>query len=474
MRAKKDRLLRVRQDSQFAPDPELECELPNDLVTEGVKRRDRDVALPERREQVDALFHLRRGLFGERHGEDLLRSRATGCDQMRHSARQHPRLAGPGAGDDQHRAIAVDDRVSLCVGEIGERIAGYLDRSHRARDELELIRTSLRHQVLVSSPPVAVLMMLGSRAMRLGLRAMLAYSAGSVGAGAFYAFNNFVFPLLLSAMSAPDLLIGLLSSTRSIEGVVVQPAIGAWSDRLSTRLGRRRPFLLAAIPLSALFLFLAPFANTLVQVAVAIFLFSIFFNVAVDPSAALFPAIPPADQRGTLSGLSNGIQLVSQVAFLIVVSIAAASGEVPLWTFALCGAILLASFAVTIRFVHEPRQLAERAAHLPLRAYLETLFRNGQALRYLGTIFVYQFGLSAVIPFLPLFITKDLGQPNEIAIALSALTLLVTAASAIAFGAAADRVGHRTVLGIGWAILAVAALGRTVLRLLTEDIRVVV
>lgn len=317
-------------------------------------------------------------------------------------------------------------------------------------------------------------MMLGSRAMRLGLRAMLAYSAGSVGAGAFYAFNNFVIPLLLSAMSAPDLLIGLLSSTRSIEGVVVQPAIGAWSDRLSTRLGRRRPFLLAAIPLSALFLFLAPFANTLVQVAVAIFLFSIFFNVAVDPYAALLPDITPADQRGTLSGLSNGIQLVSQVAFLIVVSIAAASGEVPLWTFALCGAILLASFAVTIRFVHEPRQLAERAAHLPLRAYLETLFRNGQALRYLGTIFVYQFGLSAVIPFLPLFITKDLGQPNEIAIALSALTLLVTAASAIAFGAAADRVGHRTVLGIGWAILAVAALGGTVIRFLPETIGVVV
>src|SRR5439155_245138 len=317
-------------------------------------------------------------------------------------------------------------------------------------------------------------MMLGSRAMRLGLPAMLAYSAGSVGAGAFFAFNNFVIPLLLSSMNAPDLLIGLLSSTRSIEGVIVQPTRGAWSDRQATPLGRRRPFLLVAIPLSALFLFLAPFANTLVQVAVAIFLFSIFFNVAVDPYAALLPDITPADQRGTLSGISNGIQLVSQVAFLIVVSIAASSGAVPLWTFGFCGAVLLASFAVTIRFVHEPRQLAERAAHLPLRAYLETLVRNGQALRYLGTIFVYQFGLSAVIPFLPLFITKDLGQSNEIAIALSALTLLVTAASAIAFGAAADRVGHRTVLGVGWTILAVAALGGTVIRFLPETIAVVV
>src|SRR2546425_5144374 len=60
------------------------------------------------------------------------------------------------------------------------------------------------------------------------------------------------------------------------------------------------------------------------------------------------------------------------------------------------------------------------------------------------------------------------------AVALSALTLLVTAASAMAFGAAADRVGHRTVLGIGWAILAVAALGGTVIRFLPETIGVVV
>ena len=56
---------------------------------------------------------------------------------------------------------------------------------------------------------------------------MLLYAAGSVGSGAFFAFNNFVLPPILKAFGAPDLLIGLLASTRSIEGVVIQPIVGA-------------------------------------------------------------------------------------------------------------------------------------------------------------------------------------------------------------------------------------------------------
>ncbi|MBV9545385.1 MAG: hypothetical protein JOY61_13525, partial [Chloroflexi bacterium] len=74
---------------------------------------------------------------------------------------------------------------------------------------------------------------------RLGPDTQLIYAAGSIGTGAFYAFNNFVLPPVLKAFGAPDLLIGLLSSTRSIEGALIQPTVGALSDRIWTPLGRR-------------------------------------------------------------------------------------------------------------------------------------------------------------------------------------------------------------------------------------------
>src|SRR5207253_8706414 len=143
----------------------------------------------------------------------------------------------------------------------------------------------------------------------LSLATMLLYAAGSVGTGAFYAFNNFVLPSILKASGAPDLVIGLLSSTRSIEGALIQPTVGALSDRVWTRFGRRRPFMLVGIPLSAVFFVAGAFANSLLPLALVIFLFSIFFNVAVDPYTALLADITPLEHRGWLSGLSTGMQL---------------------------------------------------------------------------------------------------------------------------------------------------------------------
>src|SRR5262249_41329650 len=153
---------------------------------------------------------------------------------------------------------------------------------------------------------------------RVSVPTMLAYAAGSIGTGAFYAFNNFVLPPILKSFGAPDLLIGLLSSTRSIEGAVIQPTVGALSDRVWTRFGRRRVFLGIGIPPSAAFFVAGAFVQSLWALAVVIFLFSIFFNVAVDPYTALLADIAPLEQRGWLSGLATAVQLVSSVMFLVV------------------------------------------------------------------------------------------------------------------------------------------------------------
>jgi Na+/melibiose symporter-like transporter len=302
----------------------------------------------------------------------------------------------------------------------------------------------------------------------------LLYSAGSIGAGAFYAFNNFVLPQLLRAYGAGDLLIGLLSSTRSIEGALIQPTVGALSDRIWTRIGRRRPFMLLAIPLSAAFFLAAAGAPDLITLAVAIFLFSIFFNTAIDPYAALLADVAAPTERGILSGVSTGIQLVSQVAFLLVVSRVAASGTIPSWTYLLVAGLLMVSFLVTIVGVPEPRDLAEHRERHSLRDYAGALLQHRDAMRYLLCVFVYMLAFSAVLPYLTLFIVDDIHQTEGMALTLSAATLLVTAAAAIAWGKIADRMGTKPVLAIGWTLLGVAAVGGTVIQTLPETVVVVV
>jgi maltose/moltooligosaccharide transporter len=288
------------------------------------------------------------------------------------------------------------------------------------------------------------------------------YASASIGTGAFYAFNNFVLPPILKTFGAPDLLIGLLSSTRSIEGALIQPTVGALSDRVWTPVGRRRPFMLIGIPLSALFFVAGAFVSSLLPLAIVIFLFSIFFNVAVDPYTALLADIVPLEHRGWLSGLSTGVQLVSSVAFLLVIYFATASGAaIPLWTYILVAVVLVVSFGITVVGIREPATAAERE-HIQLRDYVKAVLEHRQAVRYLVTLFVYQFGLNAILPYLVLFVVEDIHQTNQVAFGLSAALLVVTALGAVIFGRISDHIGTLPVLAIGWGLLAVSAVAGVV------------
>jgi Na+/melibiose symporter-like transporter len=311
------------------------------------------------------------------------------------------------------------------------------------------------------------------RSSELSVARMWLYSAASVGTGVFYGFNNFVLPPILQSFGASNLLIGLLSSTRSIEGALIQPTIGALSDRTWTRLGRRRPFLLVGIPLSAVFFLTAAGAPGLLALAIAIFLFSIFFNIAADPYAALLPDIAPVHQRGVLSGLATAVQLVSQVGFLLLIATISGNG-VPPWAYWLVAGVLIASFGVTLMGVPERRQRHLEHARLPLRVYLDAVLEHRQAVRYLLTIFVYMLGLNAILPYLVLFIKDDIHQSEQTGFLLSAVLLLVMALSAITFGKLADRVGTKRVLAFGWAVLAVCAAAGVVVQTLAQTAVVVV
>jgi maltose/moltooligosaccharide transporter len=301
----------------------------------------------------------------------------------------------------------------------------------------------------------------------------LVYSAGSVGAGAFFAFNNFVLPQLLKAAGAGDLLTGLLSSTRSIEGAIIQPTVGALSDRTRGRFGRRRPFIALGIPLSAVFFVVAASQHNVLGLTIGIFLFSIFFNAAADPYVALLADITTVSERGILQGVSTAIQLGSQVAFLLLISTASAGGGIPSWSYLLVAGLMVGTFAITVLGLREPDIVDLTEERLGLRRYLAELTEHRQALRYLAAIFVFMVGFSAVLPYLTLFITVDIGETEQIALALAAGTLLVTAIAAVGFGKLADRIGTKPVLVAGWGLLAIAAFGGIVIQRLPETIAVV-
>ena len=87
--------------------------LAQEPVAEGVERGDLDVGVAVRHERVDTLFHLRRGLVGERERQDLVGARDTARDEGRDASGDDGGLAGAGAGDDEQGALVVSDGRAL-------------------------------------------------------------------------------------------------------------------------------------------------------------------------------------------------------------------------------------------------------------------------------------------------------------------------------------------------------------------------
>ncbi len=307
----------------------------------------------------------------------------------------------------------------------------------------------------------------------------LRYSLASFGAGLFYGFNNATLPLLLSRFTASALLIGLLSSTRSLEGAVIQPLIGGWSDRLRTPLGRRRPFMAVGIPLAAVGLLLAARAPALPTLVAAIVLASLLFNVAIDPyNALLADRFPPA-RRSAVTGLAKVVEFAGTIAVVLGGAALAGRGLLGLTWYLVAGGMLLA-FAATIVAVREPpaRPVPPAppgaAPARTLRARAGRLLRHRAACRLLLGLFCFRFGGNAIQPYLTLFAVRvvgaDEGGAQYLFLALALATGLLLAPA----GLLATRRGRLPVLMLGIAGTAVTALGGLAVRTVPQTVAVAV
>src|SRR6266446_3146655 len=85
--------------------------------------------------------------------------------------------------------------------------------------------------------------------------------------------------------------IGYATGLGAIFAITVPPIVGAWSDRISTRFGRRRPFMVAGV--------LLVIGHIIAQ---------IFLNGAAAAYYAIIPDIVPDAEFGKASGFLAGMQ----------------------------------------------------------------------------------------------------------------------------------------------------------------------
>jgi Na+/melibiose symporter-like transporter len=298
-------------------------------------------------------------------------------------------------------------------------------------------------------------------------RQKILYCFGQFGNGVYNGFNNAILSLYVSHFTSNAFIIDYLGNTRTVEGVVIQPLVGRWSDRTTNRLGRRRPFILFGIPVSVFFLLLIPVLAhsknlALPLIAASIILFSITWNIAGDPYQALMVDITPPEERSVYNAILSVVSLVGQVVILVYASLTALKkNNLPNLVFYACAAFLFLSYAVVFFGVREPKKaeaLARVEERIPWRVYLAELREFREAFKLLVSIFFLWTGLNAIQPLLTVYTKKVTHSTDTQAILVYLALILAAGICAYPFGRLATRYGYRRLIVIGTLILILAAL----------------
>jgi len=279
----------------------------------------------------------------------------------------------------------------------------------------------------------------------------LGYGFGNLGAQSVYAFLNQAVGLYLNRYpEVPTWAVGVLAQERSLAGAVVQPVVGAMSDRTRTRIGRRRPYFIAGAGLTAAALLYLGSFPPLVPMLLVLSVNAFFLNVAVDPYTALMADIVPPGQRGRIGTVLAIFNMVGQIAVtLFGIFLWDRSPEL---VFALVATVLVVGFGITTVAVRESEQ-PPRPARQPLRlnvgGYVGDLLEHRELVKYVVAALFFWLGTGGVLPYLTRFGVQVLGTSEGDAFQLFLPAMAGTIVGAIPAGFAADRLGKRPVLAAG-------------------------
>ena len=299
---------------------------------------------------------------------------------------------------------------------------------------------------------------------------------------AFWQMYDNIIPLILThTFQLDETVCGAIMAADNVLALFLLPFFGALSDRTSTRIGRRMPFILGGTACAVVLMNLLPlfdngYAATgekakLVLFVVALGLLLVAMGTYRSPAVALMPDVTPKPLRSKANAVIN---LMGSAGGIIVLALgmlfATASVQNSLMSytgyFGVIAALMLAALVVFMLTVQEPRwakemqeqsvaaglEDAEEAAH-PTESRKLSADEVKSLLLILLSIVLWFFGYNAVTSKYSVYASNILHKDYN-------LTLIIAQAAAIVaylpVGFVAGRIGRKKTILAGVVMLTVA------------------
>ncbi len=263
-------------------------------------------------------------------------------------------------------------------------------------------------------------------------------------------YNTFV-PLFLNNRFGMDpRWIGFFMTLDNIAALLIQPPVGAWSDRLRTPIGRRMPFILIGAPIGAVVFGIIPLVQVLplfVACTSTLLLSMAFWRT---PVVAFMPDITPSPFRSQANGIINFMGGVgSIVATLGGARLYAMNEAYPFW---LGSGLVIISVLLLFAFVREPKEYEATGSERPsMWLALREIFKekDKSPLMILLAIFFWFVAYNAIEAFFTLYAQNHLGLPGEDGARLLGQLSLLFVIFALPAGYIGGRIGRRRTIILG-------------------------
>jgi len=272
-------------------------------------------------------------------------------------------------------------------------------------------------------------------------------------------YNAFVPIFLANKFALSPVLIGFFMTLDNIAALLIQPPVGAWSDRLRTPIGRRMPFILIGAPIGAIAFGLIPIAAVLplfVACTSSLLLSMAFWRT---PVIALMPDITPSQFRSQANGIINFMGGVgSIISFLGGSALYKMNPAYPFWLGSVL--VILSSLLVFI-FIKEPKTYEDSEKQPGMIDSLKTVIKDKDksAIRMLLAIFFWFLGYTAIEAFFTLYANKHLGLDESDGARLLGQLSFIFVLCALPSGYIGGKIGRRKTISIGLILMSLVILG---------------
>ncbi len=252
---------------------------------------------------------------------------------------------------------------------------------------------------------------------------------------------------------------GFIMTIDNIAALFILPFVGAISDRLWTKIGRRKPFIMIGAPIAFVGFVAIPIfvGNSLFYFMAAICLTLFAMDMFRTPVISLMGDITPSNKRSQANGVINLMGGIGAVlAFLVGGILFKISIGAP---FVFGGAVMLFGSGMVLFFIKEPPEENKEPQEEEPRLLnsVKTVFKDKDrsALFLLGAIFFWFLGYGALEVFFTSFAVNVLQIDSGKATTLLAYFSLPIVLFSPFSGIIGARIGRKRTISIGIVAFAV-------------------